>query len=93
MNAVEAYIQFKPGLFTDTGEVIDENVAQFLRDHMDEFRNFIVRVLTVLPRRDGGRPRAPATPRRDCVAAMTAARLLRVGSPHRGCQSVSPCSS
>jgi chromate reductase len=50
MNAVEAYIQFKPGLFTDTGEVTDENVAQFLRDYMDEFRKFIVRVLTVLPR-------------------------------------------
>jgi chromate reductase len=37
-------------LFTDTGEVIDENVAQFLGDYMDEFRTFIVRVLTVLPR-------------------------------------------
>jgi chromate reductase len=50
MNAVEAYIQFKPGLFTDTGEVTDENVAQFLRDYMEAFRTFIVRVLTVLPR-------------------------------------------
>jgi len=50
MNAVEAYIQFKPGLFTDTGEVTDENVAQFLRDYMEEFRMFIMRVLTVLPR-------------------------------------------
>jgi chromate reductase len=50
MNAIEAYIQFKPGLFTDTGEVTDPNVAQFLRDYMEEFREFIVRVLTVLPR-------------------------------------------
>jgi chromate reductase len=40
----------KPGLFTDTGEVNDENVAQFLRDYMNEFREFIVRVFTVLPR-------------------------------------------
>lgn len=31
MNAVEAYVQFKPGLFTEAGEVTDENVAQFLR--------------------------------------------------------------
>jgi chromate reductase len=50
MYAVEAYIQFTPGSFTDTGEVTDENVAQFLRDYMDEFRTFVVRVLIVLPR-------------------------------------------
>jgi chromate reductase len=50
MNAIEAYIQFKPGLFTDAGEVTDGNVAQFLKDFMEEFRMFIVRVLTVLPR-------------------------------------------
>jgi chromate reductase len=37
-------------LFTDTGEVTDETVTQFLRDYMEEFREFIVRVLTVLPR-------------------------------------------
>jgi chromate reductase len=50
MNSVEAYIQFKPGVFTDSGEVTDESTAQFLRDFMEEFRQFIVRVLTVLPR-------------------------------------------
>jgi chromate reductase len=44
------YIQFKPGLSTGSGEVTDENVARFLRDYMEEFRTFIVRVLTVLPR-------------------------------------------
>jgi chromate reductase len=49
-NAVEAYIQTEPGLFTDTGEVTDENGAHFLRDYMAEFRELIVRVLTVLPR-------------------------------------------
>ena len=53
MNAPEAYIQFKPGLFTDDGEVTDENVAQFLRDFMHEFRNFVERVLTVLPSQRG----------------------------------------
>ena len=52
MNAVEAYIQFKPGLFTESGEVTDENVAQFLKDYMDEFRKFITRVVTVLPRQE-----------------------------------------
>ncbi len=50
MNSVEAYIQFKPGVFTDSGEVTDESTAQFLKDFMEEFRQFIVRVLTVLPR-------------------------------------------
>jgi hypothetical protein len=39
MNAVEAYIEFKPGLFTDTGEITDENVATFLSDYMEEYRN------------------------------------------------------
>jgi chromate reductase len=51
MNAPEAYIQFKPGLFTDSGEVTDESTAQFLRDYMTEFHEFIMRVLTVLPPR------------------------------------------
>jgi chromate reductase len=51
MNAPEAYIQFKPGLFTESGEVTDDNTAQFLRDYMTEFHEFIMRVLTVLPPR------------------------------------------
>ena len=50
MNAPEAYIQFKPGLITESGEVTDEKTEEFLRDYMMEFRDFIVRVLTVLPR-------------------------------------------
>jgi chromate reductase, NAD(P)H dehydrogenase (quinone) len=49
MNAVEAYIQFRPEVFTDRGEVLDEETAQFLRDYMSEFRDFIARVLAVLP--------------------------------------------
>lgn len=49
MNAVEAYIQFKPEVFTDSGEVLDERTAEFLRDYMTEFRDFIARVLAVLP--------------------------------------------
>jgi len=50
MNTVEAYIQFKPGLITEDGEVTDENTAKFLRNYMSELHAFIVRVLTVLPR-------------------------------------------
>jgi chromate reductase len=50
MTAPEAYIHFKPGLFSDTGEVSDESTAAFLGDFMGEFRNHIERVLTVLPR-------------------------------------------
>jgi chromate reductase len=49
MNAPEAYIRFKPGLFTDAGEVTDDSTARFLQHFMEEFRTFIVRVLTVLP--------------------------------------------
>ena len=32
MNNVEAYIQFKPGLFTAEGEVTDQRTADFLRN-------------------------------------------------------------
>src|SRR5215208_951426 len=34
MNAPEAYIQFKPGLITDDGDVTDESTAEFLRSYM-----------------------------------------------------------
>ena len=50
MNAPEAYIQFKPGLITDEGEVTDETTADFLHIYMTEFHAFISRVYTVLPR-------------------------------------------
>src|SRR5690349_4915247 len=50
MNAPEAYIQFKPGLITDDGQVTDELTEDFLRAYMEDFRAFIERVYTVLPR-------------------------------------------
>ena len=50
MNAVEAYIQFEPGLITDDGEVTNDATAEFLRNYMAEFHAFIMRVYTVLPR-------------------------------------------
>jgi chromate reductase len=50
MNTVEAYIQFKPGLITEQGEVTDESTAEFLTNYMKELHLFAQRVLTVLPR-------------------------------------------
>jgi chromate reductase len=50
MNAIEAYIQFEPGLITDDGEVTNEATAAFLRNYMAEFHAFIIRVYMVLPR-------------------------------------------
>ena len=50
MNAIEAYIQFTPGLITDDGEVTVESTADFLRTYMAEFYAFISRVYLALPR-------------------------------------------
>jgi chromate reductase len=50
MTSPEAYIQYTPERFRDDGEVVDETTAGFLRDFMQEFRDHVVRVLTVLPR-------------------------------------------
>ncbi len=50
MSAPEAYIQFKPGLVTDDGEITVADTEAFLRSYMKDFRTFICRVLTVLPR-------------------------------------------
>lgn len=50
MNAPEAYIQFTKNLIDDDGQVTNESTAEFLKTFMMEFRTFIERVLTVLPR-------------------------------------------
>jgi chromate reductase len=50
MTAPEAYIQFKPDVFSPTGEVSNAETAAFLAAFMTEFRDHIARVLTVLPR-------------------------------------------
>ena len=50
MNSPEAYIYFTPDLITSTGEVTDGSVERFLRTYLGELRDFVVRVLTVLPR-------------------------------------------
>lgn len=50
MNAPEAYIQFTPGLIGDDGDVTVASTEEFLRTYMQEFHDFIARVLSVLPR-------------------------------------------
>jgi chromate reductase len=50
MTAPEAYIQYSPEIFPGDGEVADESTRAFLTAYMAEFRDHVVRVLTVLPR-------------------------------------------
>ena len=50
MNAIEAYIQFKPGLVSDDGEVTVDSTRDFLRNYMVEFHGFISRVYMAIPR-------------------------------------------
>ena len=51
MTAIEAYIQYEPGLINDDFEVTNEGTAKFLRNYMVELAGFITRVYTVLPRK------------------------------------------
>jgi chromate reductase len=50
MTAPEGYIQFSPDVFAADGEVKDASTADFLRGFMQEYRDHVERVLTVLPR-------------------------------------------
>jgi len=50
MNAIEAYIEFTPGLITNNGEVTVASTAEFLANYMQEFHGYITRVYTALPR-------------------------------------------
>lgn len=50
LTAPEAYITFTPEVFTGDGQVTDASTEEFLRSFMAEFRDHVVRVLTVLPR-------------------------------------------
>ena len=50
MNAIEAYIQFKPDLITEDGEVTNDSTREFLRNYIHEFRGFIERVYRAIPR-------------------------------------------
>ncbi|MEA2677319.1 MAG: hypothetical protein QOJ81_1460 [Chloroflexota bacterium] len=50
MTAPEAYIRFSDETFPGNGEVADESTKAFLADYMDQFRTYVARVLTVIPR-------------------------------------------
>ncbi len=50
MTSPEAYIQYSPAVFTENGEVSNDETATFLRSYMSEYRDYVERVLTVLPR-------------------------------------------
>lgn len=50
MTAPEAYIQFDPEVYLASGEVTDASSREFLTTFMQEFRDHVERVLTVLPR-------------------------------------------
>jgi len=50
MNAIEAYIEFTPGLIGDDGEVTIDTTQEFLANYMKEFHAFIERVYMALPR-------------------------------------------
>ncbi|WP_028050409.1 NADPH-dependent FMN reductase [Cellulomonas sp. URHD0024] len=50
MTAPEAYLRWTPDMFGDDGEVLLESTEAVLRRFLAEFREHVVRVLTVLPR-------------------------------------------
>ncbi len=50
MTSPEAYIHYSRAAFADDGEVVNEETAAFLRTYMAEFRDYVERVLTVIPR-------------------------------------------
>jgi chromate reductase len=54
MNAIEAYIEFTPGLINDDGEVTNDSTEEFLANYMKEYHGFIERVYMALPRGSSG---------------------------------------
>jgi chromate reductase len=54
MTSPEAYIQYTQEVFPGEGVVTDEATEAFLTTFMAEFRDHIIRVLTVLPRQPDG---------------------------------------
>lgn len=55
-NAIEAYIEFTPGLVDDAGKVSVPSTEKFLATYMKEFHAFIQRVYTAIPRASGEMP-------------------------------------
>jgi chromate reductase len=56
MTAPEAYIHYSPEVFADDGAVLNDATRDFLSSFMTEFRDHVVRVLTVIPRAQAGTP-------------------------------------
>src|SRR4051812_23872777 len=56
MTAPEAYIHYSSEVFTDDGVVLNDATRDFLSSFMTEFRDHVVRVLTVIPRAQAGTP-------------------------------------
>jgi chromate reductase len=50
MTSPEAYIRYSPEIFPGDGVVTDESTRTFLTNYMEQFRIYIERVLTVIPR-------------------------------------------
>ena len=50
MTAPEAYINFNPDVYEEDGTVTDDALREILTAYMQEFREHVERVLTVLPR-------------------------------------------
>jgi chromate reductase len=50
MTSPEAYVHYSPDVFSPDGEVTNESTVAFLSNFLGEFRDHLVRVLTVLPR-------------------------------------------
>ena len=79
MTAPEAYIHFSPEVFPGNGEVTNESTRDFLKNYMSEFRDHVVRVLTVLPRQQQQPPR----PGRSSCASPARHRRRGTGRPRR----------
>jgi chromate reductase, NAD(P)H dehydrogenase (quinone) len=50
MTAPEAYIRYSREIFPGEGEIADESTRVFLATFMNQFRTYVIRVLTVIPR-------------------------------------------
>src|SRR6476660_8911330 len=50
MTAPEAYIRYSAEIFTGDGQVADESTKIFLANYMNQFRTYVIRLLTVIPR-------------------------------------------
>jgi chromate reductase len=50
MVDVEAYVQFRPGVISDDGQVSNDSTAEFLRNYMRQFHQFVARVHSALTR-------------------------------------------